>query len=251
MKFDYCTMLANREEMELLPLHLNSLLHFHPNDEFNIKICVPEDKEIIECCKNFPNADIEILVLPTFPHYGLLGNGHRQVGYDCANRMDKLMQICDAEWVVMSHLDVIYEGQMFQEIKDINNKGEYGDVGLVGHHPNGVFVLNRKAYFGCNCKFFPIGGGFVGKKIDAYTVLLCGMNDILPGERPVSIIKTDVGDVLEVEMQITGYRILPLNNYYFHIGGQGFYGKGEVDKNFENKAHARKQEALNKYVRFK
>jgi len=251
MKFDYCTILVNKEEIELLPLHLNSLLHYHPDDEFNIKICVSEDKEFIECCKNFPNADIEILVEPTFPFYGL-APGHRQVGYDCANRMDKLMQICTSEWVIMSHIDIVYEAQMFQEVKEINNSGIANvDVGLLGHHPHGVVVLNREAYLRCNCKFWPMGAGFVGKKLDNFTILLTGPNGIPPGERPVVIAKTDVGDILKVEMQIACYRVLGLNEYYFHIGGQGFYGKDVAHMESEGNARIRKQEALNRFKNFK
>ena len=115
MKFDYCTMLVNREEMELLPLHLNSLFHHNTKDSVNVKISVPDnDPEIINYCNQFP---VEVCLLPKHPHYGRPGNGHRQVGYDSANRMDKLVRTCTTDFVVLSHLDIVHTEPMIPSIR--------------------------------------------------------------------------------------------------------------------------------------
>uniref|UniRef100_A0A6M3KTV3 Glycosyltransferase n=1 Tax=viral metagenome TaxID=1070528 RepID=A0A6M3KTV3_9ZZZZ len=268
---DYCTILFDERERVLLPLHINSLRHYAP-DTFNIKVSVrPEDTESIELCEKF---GLEVLPHPIYTqlHATLDYKGYRHSGYDTANRLGKLMESCTSDWVVLSHLDIVWLGH------PLNNSGQPGllpikhlmtdEYGALGIYPHGSMALNRKAYNGCHCGFWPLN--LAGKHYtignDSW-VDVAGYDEIGKGEGPnwklIVMNGIDVGMLLKVEIQSYGYKFYrPGPTMYFHVAGAAYHGPGgthpgdkreltEGDIAVYKEIDARIQKALVDFARFR
>jgi len=231
---DYCTIVVDKNEVRLLRMHLNSLKH-HAGNLFNFKISVPEgllslNVEFVGICEEF---DAEVLIHPIYtqklaPKWGL-----RQAGFDCANRMEKLMQACTSDWVFLSQSDIIWTGNPMPQIKTMMNDS----YGMLGIWPHGCTIVNREVYAGCHHGFWPNGGwlGWICSEKPTVTVQMIGNTE--GKERHwwtrasdkrglVNIDGVDVGMLLRMEVQGYGYNFdyagaLP---YYYHIGGASYHG---------------------------
>lgn len=255
---DYCTIVTDKRELELLPLHINSLKHY-AGDEFNIKICVPIDAEITEFCYKYCN---DYVIVRTYTQM-LHNPGLRQAGFDCANRMDKLMQVCTSDWVFLSQSDIIWTGNPLSKIKSMMND----NYGMLGIWPHGCTVVNRKVYKTCHHAFWP-NGGWLGRvhSENPMMIQLCGNTEGAdqvwwnrnspPGsnQKLVNIDGVDVGMLLPMEMQGYGYlfdRAGPVSSYV-HIGGASFHGLTDTpgDEVIKKVISNRIKDALLKFKRF-
>jgi len=257
---DYCTILFNKSEHALLPLHLNSLRHYS-KDLFNIKISVrPEDTESIEYCKQF---DVEVLQHPVYTQQ-LSHPGLRQAGFDCANRLDKLMQSCTSDWVFLAQLDIVWVGNAIKRIAPLMND----TCGMLGIWPHGCTVINRKVYNECHHAFWP-NGGWLGRVHSEHPNMMIQIIGNKEGgsqtwwkkhsnpnsqEKLINIDGIDVGMLLPIEMQGYGYtfdRAVPYE--YHHIGGASFHGLTDClgDENIKQGIIKKINHALKKFKRFR
>lgn len=246
MKIDYCTILVSEAERDLLPLHINSALHYL-GDGFNFKVSVkPDDTDTIKLCEKL---NLEALPHPTYTQM-LAHPGLRQAGFDCANRMDQLMKACTLDWVILSHLDIIWKQDAMQELRPLMTD-EYG---IIGSWPQGCVVVNRKVYGGCHHGFWP-NGGWLGRVYPADPMMIQiigimeGKGELwwdretgVPGDL-INIDAVDVGMLLKMEMQGYGYNFSygEINSCHHHIGGASFHDDDDVN---------RIQHALEEYRRF-
>jgi len=255
---DYCTILFDKNEVQLLRLHLNSLKHY-AGDLFNFKISVPEDPAADEIfmgiCEEF---DAQVLIHPVYTQK-LNNPGLRQSGFDCANRLDKLMQACTSEWVFLAQSDLVWTGNPMVKLEPLMMPA----YGMLGIWPHGATVINRDVYSGCHHAFWP-NGGWMGKVTpDGTHVQLIGCTEggvrrircpgqtgklvkvegekvgvLMPDECPrrngnyIDIDGVDVGMLLRMEMQGYGFLFdyggaLP---FYHHIGGASLHGVSGPDK---------------------
>ena len=246
MILDYCTILVDKNEWELLPLHLNSLRHYSPGVSFNFKISVPDDDpETIEYCKGFP---VEVMPLPIFKQN--IRNCLNQASFDCANRLDKLIKSCTSDWVVVSHADIVYTGSLIDSISPILAP----DVGMINYWPLGVTVINRKIYNECHFGFWPITNLRTTNNDDP--LRLCNYTEA--GDSSRLIIGIDVGALLKLEMQGYGHRFVLSNlmHSYQHIGEQSRYwlylsGSDDIKERKRLEIEQKKQKALEEFKRFK
>ena len=230
MKIDYCTILTSKNEFPLLSLNLNSMKHYMGNSIQSVKISVPDDLEIIEFCKQFP---VEVIVHPTYTQM-LNHPGLKQAGFDCANRMDKLVWSCESDYVILSHLDIVWLQNPLGRITPLMNHG----YAMMGIWPHGCTVVNRNVYKGCHHGFWP-NGGWLGKVVhdDPLMVCLCGntegkgltwwnrdSNHLTSNEKLVNIDGVDVGMLLTMEVQGYGYLFDVCQHEYHHIGGGSYHG---------------------------
>ena len=235
---DYCTILFDERERVLFPLHINSLRHYMPG-VFNIKVSVrPEDTGAIELCEKF---GVEPLLHPVYtqsPGKKLEGYCGARAGFDVANRHDLLMKACTSDWVVLSHMDIVWTSDMISKIKPYMTD-EYG---VLGHHPGGCFAVNRKAYGECHAGFwnYSFGGQLwtdAGEREPWVRLVGVGPQEIVyypeyPKARysRIPIATVDVGIMLELEMQSYGYRVVREAMHFMleHIGGGSHHGRGGV-----------------------
>uniref|UniRef100_A0A6M3L5P4 Glycosyltransferase n=1 Tax=viral metagenome TaxID=1070528 RepID=A0A6M3L5P4_9ZZZZ len=224
---DYCTILFDERERDLFPLHINSLRHHMPG-VFNIKVSVrPEDTGAIELCEKF---GVEALLHPAYtqsPGKKLDQCGARP-GFDVANRHDLLMKACTSDWVVLSHMDIVWTSDMISKIKPYMTD-EYG---VLGHHPGGCLAVNRKAYGECHAGFwnYSFKGDYYDDPRGAWIRLAGALQPPDPGGRSVSVATVDVGIMLEIEMQFYTYKVLRGAMHYMleHIGGGSYHGRNGV-----------------------
>ena len=251
---DYCTIIATERELEILPLHLNSLKHY--SGDFNLKVSVAEN---LENHAVFDRFDIDVLFHPTYTQL-LAHPGLRQAGFDCANRMDKLMQACTSDWVILSQLDIIWKQDVMPKLRPLMTD-EYGMIGI---WPHGCTVVNRNVYEGCHHAFWP-NGGWLGRihSEDPPMIQLIGnregsgqpwwkIGSGIPGHL-INIDGVDVGMLIKMEMQGYGYNFNygGVNSCYHHIGGVSFHGLTDGDEAIKKSIIAREQHALDKYRRFR
>ena len=240
---DYCTIIVDKRECDLLPLHLNSLKRFMPGNWFNFKISVPPDDQIIEYCKQFP---VDVLPQPTYVQANP-SQGVRQAGFDCASRLDQLMRESTSKWVVLAHLDIVYTGPMMQIMRTLMTD----EVGMIGIWPHGCVLINREVYNNCHYGFWPITG-LRALKLDDDYVRLYGP---FVGEHKLfGVVGVDVGDLLKMEMHCYGYKcVMGPEGFYHHIGGQSYrsiYGRPE-EHAAEQKVEEDKQRAMKIFAEFK
>jgi hypothetical protein len=228
---DYCTILFDERERVLFPLHINSLRHYMPG-VFNIKVSVrPEDTEGIALCERF---GVEALLHPVYTQSpGRNIGGFRmclddRAGYDVANRHDLLMKACTSDWVVLSHMDIVWTSDMISKIKPYMTD-EYG---ALGHYPGGCVAVNRKAYGECHSGFwsYSFKGDYYDDPRGAWIRLAGALQPPDPGGRSVSVAGVDVGIMLEIEMQFYTYKVLREAMHYMfeHVGGGSYHGRGGV-----------------------
>lgn len=226
---DYCTMVVSEVERDLLSLHINSARHYLGND-LNFKVSVkPDDTDTIALCEKF---NLEVLPHPTFiqmeAHPGL-----RQAGFDCANRMDQLMKACTSDWVILSHLDIVWKDHPMQDLYSLMTDG----CGIIGSWPQGCVVVNRKVYEGCHHGFWP-NGGWLGRVHFEHPMLMIQIIGNREGDNKpwwnretgvdgdlINIDAVDVGSLLRIEMQGYGYAYNygRVNSCHHHIGGVSFH----------------------------
>jgi len=226
---DYCTILFDERERILFPLHINSLRHYMPG-VFNIKVSVrPEDSGAIALCEKF---GVEALPHPIYTQSpGKVGQGLSYSSFDHANRLDLLMKACTSDWVILSHMDVVWTGNMILRAKSFMTD-EYG---VLGHYPHGSIAVNRKAYGECHAGFwhYRFRGWFDESGPNPYIRLfgmfgMGGMQDPVPFTEIV-VPSVDVGCMLEIEMQSYTYKFVrDAVAHYHHIGGGSYHGRGGV-----------------------
>lgn len=214
MKMDYCTMLVHDVERALLPLHINSLRHHMANYWNSFKISVrPDDFETIELCEQL---GVEALRHPTYTQMVRdINNSPKQGGFDNANRLNKLLEACNTDWVVLSHIDIIWTGDPMSEVYALAND----NYGMLGIWPHGSIAINRKVYNECHHGFWPLQ--VCGRKYDTWVELIGHEEAQLKGDNFTSIPVpgVDVGILLKMEIQDYGYRFrvgIPMS--YFHVG---------------------------------
>ena len=222
---DYCTILFDERERVLFPLHINSLRHYMP-DVFNIKVSVrPEDAEGIALCESF---GVEALPHPTYTQSQgrVISN---LCSFDHANRMDLLIKASTSDWVMLSHMDIVWLGDMMLHAKPFMTD----KYGMLGHYPTGIIAVNRKVYGECHTGFWHYGfsAQYHGGSQPWARLIGIGPQPRDPppviGERVIVIPSVDVGCMLEIEMQSYAYRFnrSALTNYH-HIGGGSYHGRG-------------------------
>ncbi len=222
---DYCTILFDERERVLLPLHINSLRHYMPG-VFNIKVSVrPEDAGAIALCEKL---GVEALPHPIYTQsQGRVSSN--LCSFDHANRMDLLIKACTSDWVMLSHMDIVWLGDVIDQAKSFMT----ADYGMLGHYPTGIIAVNRKVYGECHTGFWHYGfsAQYHGGSQPWARLIGIGPQPILPrpviGERVIVIPSVDVGCMLEIEMQSYAYRFnrSALTNYH-HIGGGSYHGRG-------------------------
>jgi len=208
-------------------------LRHHMPGVFNIKVSVrPEDAEGIALCEKF---NVEALRHPVYvqsPGKKLNACGAR-AGFDVANRHDLLIKASTSDWVVLSHMDVIWTSDMMPKIKPYMTD-EYG---VLSHHPGGCLAVNRKAYGECHAGFwnYSFRGDYYDDPRCAWLRLAGVFQAPDPGGRNVSIPSVDVGCMLEIEMQSYTYKVLREAMHYclYHIGGGSYHGIGGVANFFD------------------
>lgn len=215
MIFDYCTIMVSETEYDFLPLHLKSLKKYNPDDVLNVKMSIrPEDHEktvAMLACNNIKDIDL----MPE-PSYIQGGEGAKQCAFDTSYRMDKLMQSCSADWVILSHLDIIHTAPMIDRVRHLLDDKH----SVVGIWPHGCTIINRKVYDYCHFKFWPLNAaqavvhhGNVGVTI--YT-------HIKQEREPLVCVEgIDVGMMIIIESRTYGYLVdigSPARCYY-HVGG--------------------------------
>ncbi len=222
---DYCTILFDERERELFPLHINSLRHHSPG--MNIKVSVrPEDSGAIALCEKF---GVEALLHPIYtqsPNKTV----HSLPSFDHANRLDLLMKACTSDWVILSHMDVIWFGNMMPRIKPFMTD-EYG---ILGTYPHGSIAVNRKAYGECHTGFWHYsfrGEYWPQDGLHPPWVRLAGVG---PQNNPditlLVIPAVDVGCMLEIEMQTYAYKHYRggVTEYHHHIAAGSYHGRADV-----------------------
>jgi len=223
---DYCTILFDERERVLFPLHINSLRHYMPG-VFNIKVSVrPEDTEGIALCESF---GVEVLPHPVYIQSPGKEHGVNPAAPDNANRMNLLMESCTSSWVVLSHLDIIWTGNMMLKAKSFMTD-EYG---VLGHNPHGSMAVNRKAYGECHAGFwiYSFRAQYWDESDSPHDpwVRLVGVADPHPDPRcNVYVVATvDVGTMLEMEMQTYSYKFnRGVVVDYHHVCEGSYYGRG-------------------------
>jgi len=240
---DYCTIIVDKRELELLPLHLNSLKHYC-GDVFNIKISVPPDPEIVSIIRE--KYLVEVWPQDTYVQANP-SKGIRQAGFDCSNRLDKLLQVSSSKWVILSHLDIVYKGPMLQSISAFMDDSH----GMIGFWPHGVVAVNLEAYRNCHYGFWPITGMRALKLEDDYVRLYGPFSG---GEKLFGVVGVDVGDLLRMEMHCYGYKcVMGPELFYDHIGGQSYraiHGRPE-ELETERAVEEQKQRALEIFGRYR
>ncbi len=240
---DYCTIIFDERERVLLPLHVNSLRHYMP-DLFNIKVSIcPDDFETAELCKQLK---VEALLHPTYIQTSY-PPGSPRAGFDNANRLNKLVESCSSDWVVCSHSDIVWTGDMMKSINPLMND----EAGMLGIWPHGTVVINRRAYNACHFYFWPISGFF--GRMAGTAIRLVGLQERTGGD--LKVVGVDVGMMLKMEMQIYNYKFDPVgpSPFYFHIG-TGSYHSSVGHANSENslkETNNKIQSALNRFGKFK
>lgn len=229
---DYCITLFDERERVLFPLHINSLRHHMPG-VFNIKVSVrPEDAGGIALCENF---GVEALPHPIYTQSPGKSAGLYLSSFDLANRLDLLMRACTSDWVMLSHMDIVWVGNMMLRVQPLMTD-EYG---LLGCYPHGSIAVNRKAYGECHGGFWHYS--FEGQYFEGGVPRVCdrrpwvrlmGMNDPQlsnPDGVRVVIPAIDVGVMLEIEMQTYAYKHDRLGVAdYHHIGAGSYHSRGGV-----------------------
>jgi len=254
---DYCTILFDERERVLFPLHINSL-RYHMPGVFNIKVSVrPEDTGAIELCEKF---GVEALPHPIYTQ-SPGKNASNLCSFDHANRLDLLMKASTSDWVFLSHMDIVWLGDMMLQAKPFMTD-EYG---LLGHYPTGIIAVNRKAYSECHSGFWRYS--FYAHYHDdprGAWVRLIGIGPQPDNHTRLVVPSVDVGCMVEIEMQSYYYRFNRsiLMNYH-HIGGGSYHGRGgegdfakhiplSEDTIVSHKAIAENvQRILDKYPQFK
>lgn len=247
MKLSFCTMMVHERERKLLPLHLYSLKYYMPDYLEGFRICVPDDNnEIIEQCKKHK---IEVVPHPTYVQFDVSG-GLKQIGYDTASRMDKLMQTCVSDWVVISHLDIIYTGSILEALLPYMNDS-YGVIGIWAH---GCTAVNKKAFDCCHFTFWPFTC-FQVQVLSENHVRVRGSNTPKEGDGKIyGALGIDTGEFITIEAPVYGFKfeVSNLINHYHHVGGQSYEQTRETeeDRKLVQEIEDRKEKALKMFGEF-
>jgi len=249
MKLDFCSMVTHKREWNFLPIHFNSIKAYMPDDWSNFRVCVDiDDQDTINYCKQYPILDM--LKCKKYVQVDKPG-GMKQDGYDTANRMDKLMKVCTSDWVVLSHLDIVFTGNMIEAIMPFLNE----NYGVIGFWPLGCTIVNRKAYEDMHYGFWPITCLTVEILSDLHA-RLCGVDTPRDKARKsYGLLGIDTGVFITMEMPVYGFRhSLPpfvggWHNYYYHIGGLGHaFTEGERDLDWAKEIFVRRDKALETFA---
>lgn len=265
---DYCTILFDEREHPVFILHINSLRHYMPG-VFNIKVSVrPEDSEGIALCERL---GVEALPHPVYTQSPGKVHGTNLASGDHANRLDLLMKACTSDWVVLSHSDVVWNGNMMLRTQPLMTD-EYG---ILGTYPHGSIAVNRKAYGECHSGFWHYSFRAEYWSQDGTPhppwVRLVGVGSFAQDPKCVLLVvpSVDVGCMLEIEMQAYTYKHdRGAVASYYHVAGGSYHGKGgvaDLDKDAagniiplteDGKAHheviaGRIEKTLADYARFK
>jgi len=237
---DYCTILFDERERVFFPLHINSLRHYMPG-VFNIKVSVrPEDSGAIALCEKF---GVEALLHPVYTQ-SPGKTVHSLPSFDHANRLDLLMKACTSDWVMLSHMDVIWTGNVMQ-VKSLMTD-EYG---ILGHYPHGSIAVNRKAYGECHAGFweYRFRGEYWDdvdahiKRGDAYARPWVRLVGAVPTAEIVEVVipAVDVGCMLEMEMQSYAYKHHrgAVTEHHQHICFGSYHGRKSVIDSGESVGH--------------
>jgi hypothetical protein len=207
MTIDFCTMCVSESELKLIKMNINSLRFYSGNHITNYKISIPPDRvDVIDICKKL---DVQVLIHPVYIQKMMFNCHLSQVGFDCANRMNELVKSCESDWVLLSHLDVVWKRSITIDLQDHS--------GMVGWWPHGSVLINRRVYDMCHYGFWPLAnlwaipfGDDSVKLVGSYE--RSGKTFIVDG--------LDVSWILKLEMQNYGYGFSDeLLKTYHHIGG--------------------------------
>ena len=173
-----------------------------------------------------------------------IGHPGSSYGYDLAHKMDYMVRNCgNEEWCVIVHPDVWFLNNFNMELLLELMKE---DVGMIGD-ACGFMAIRRKAYLQSPIGFWPfLGMAIYQRKLnyDEYKININGLIekwDLYLTGNTLPILGPDVGELLMVQLQILGWKWIPLantrlslyhpNTVLRHIsGGSGYWMNNENDK---------------------
>jgi len=222
-------MCVSESELKLIKMNINSLRFYSGNHITNYKISVPPNRtDVIDICKQL---DVQVLNHSMyFQKY--FGKNSDDPAFDTSNRIHELIKSCTSDWVLLSHLDVVWKEPIITDMTD--------RVGMVGIWPHGSTLINREVYERCHHGFWPLGCLWAVELDGQRGIRVVGRCDQKYSKCIINAL--DVGMMLTLEMQYYGYDIImELYKCYHHLGG---ISTGP------QKSHSRNQWAINEFKQF-
>jgi hypothetical protein len=128
----------------------------------------------------------------------------------------------ERKWCILSHFDILFHRDYLMNLR--NRLSE--EVGQLGQHGSGIILLNRQAFRESVFKFFSMAPFYlVDNQWPAGRWKLRFKEDRRIGGNCFELHGFDVGELLELELRVKGWRVEPLeeeyNTHFEHLRGGG------------------------------
>ena len=220
--FSYGTILTSEREIDFLTIQFNTLKQFINLDELEIFVSTSLPDRI------FPFKANRIIYQKKAPisKFQKVQKGSLIAGIDCANRLDMLIKEAKRDWIILTHSDVAWTGNIFKLLHKLIS--QCPDCGIIENWRWGMTVISKEFYELSPFGFYGIPSLSVSKEDNGWLRIIPfsgPYSDRISSDLKKNVLGLDLGELLEIDCYNKGYRhiLIDSNEYYRHVGEQSLY----------------------------
>jgi hypothetical protein len=217
-KFSYGVTIVSEREIELVTFQFRTLKKFINLDDLEIIVNTSLSRQ------TFPfKTDRVIYQKQLQPSKFCNDFSSGQAGQDCANRLDFIVKEAHGDFVILTHSDIAWVGNVINGIT--NEISNLSIVGIIENWRWGMTIISKEFYNLSSFGFFRIPNICVFREYNGQLRIIPPsgpFSNRVESEKKEHVLGLDMGELLELDCYNKGYQhiLLKDNKYYKHIGEQ-------------------------------